>query len=81
MSATLIDGKAISAAVRQEWKERAAILKSKGVLPGLAVIIVGDNPASKLYVNNKIKAIINKWLIFLQNRVVCSNFKCQYFKC
>jgi len=56
MSATLIDGKAISAAVRQEWKERAAILKTKGVLPGLAVIIVGDNPASKLYVNNKIKA-------------------------
>ena len=34
MSATLIDGKAISAAVRQEWKERASVLKSKGVLPG-----------------------------------------------
>ena len=56
MSATLIDGKAISEAVRQEWKEKADVLKSKGVLPGLAVIIVGDNPASKLYVNNKIKA-------------------------
>jgi len=56
MSATLIDGKVISAAVRQEWKERADKLKAKGVLPGLAVIIVGDNPASRLYVNNKIKA-------------------------
>ncbi len=56
MSATLIDGKAISAAVRKEWKERADKLKADGILPGLAVIIVGDNPASKLYVNNKIKA-------------------------
>jgi len=56
MSATLIDGKAISEAVRKEWKERVDKLKAKGVLPGLAVIIVGDNPASKLYVNNKVKA-------------------------
>ncbi len=56
MSATLIDGKAISEAVRKEWKERADKLKADGILPGLAVIIVGDNPASKLYVNNKIKA-------------------------
>jgi len=47
MSATLIDGKAISEAVRKEWKERVDKLKAKGVLPGLAVIIVGDNPASK----------------------------------
>ena len=56
MSATLIDGKAISEAVRKEWKGRVDRLKEKGVLPGLAVIIVGDNPASKLYVSNKIKA-------------------------
>ena len=56
MSADLIDGKAISLAVRQEWKQRADRLKSKNVLPGLAVIIVGDDPASKLYVNNKIKS-------------------------
>jgi methylenetetrahydrofolate dehydrogenase (NADP+) / methenyltetrahydrofolate cyclohydrolase len=56
MSATLIDGKAISEAVRKEWKERVDKLKAKGVLPGLAVIIVGDDPASKLYVSNKAKA-------------------------
>jgi methylenetetrahydrofolate dehydrogenase (NADP+)/methenyltetrahydrofolate cyclohydrolase len=56
MSAALIDGKAISEAVRKEWRERADNLKAKGVLPGLAVIIVGDNAASKLYVSNKIKA-------------------------
>lgn len=56
MTASIIDGKTISENVRQEWKERADNLKEKGVLPGLAVIIVGDNPASKLYVSNKIKA-------------------------
>jgi methylenetetrahydrofolate dehydrogenase (NADP+) / methenyltetrahydrofolate cyclohydrolase len=56
MTATIIDGKKISEIVREEWKERTDRLKAKGVLPGLAVIIVGDNPASKLYVNNKIKA-------------------------
>ena len=56
MTAKIIDGKAISEAVRKEWKERVDRLKEKGVLPGLAVIIVGDNPASKLYVSNKIKA-------------------------
>jgi methylenetetrahydrofolate dehydrogenase (NADP+)/methenyltetrahydrofolate cyclohydrolase len=56
MTATIIDGKKISEIVREEWKLRADKLKAKGVLPGLAVIIVGDNPASKLYVNNKIKA-------------------------
>ena len=56
MTAQLIDGKKISEIVREEWKGRTDRLKAKGVLPGLAVIIVGDNPASKLYVNNKIKA-------------------------
>ncbi len=56
MTAKIIDGKKISEVVRKEWKERADKLKAKNVLPGLAVIIVGDNPASKLYVSNKIKA-------------------------
>jgi methylenetetrahydrofolate dehydrogenase (NADP+) / methenyltetrahydrofolate cyclohydrolase len=56
MTAVIIDGKKISEVVRAEWKERTDKLKAKGVLPGLAVIIVGDNPASKLYVSNKIKA-------------------------
>lgn len=56
MVAHIIDGKAIARAVRAEWKLRADNLKSRGILPGLAVIIVGDDPASKVYVANKIKA-------------------------
>ncbi|MCI0400295.1 MAG: bifunctional methylenetetrahydrofolate dehydrogenase/methenyltetrahydrofolate cyclohydrolase FolD [Gammaproteobacteria bacterium] len=56
MGAVIIDGVAIAKAVRAEWKERADRLKTQGILPGLAVIIVGDNPASKLYIRNKIKA-------------------------
>ncbi len=56
MTAQLIDGKKISKAVRDEWRHRADKLKGHGVLPGLAVIIIGDNPASRVYVRNKIKA-------------------------
>jgi methylenetetrahydrofolate dehydrogenase (NADP+)/methenyltetrahydrofolate cyclohydrolase len=56
MAAKIIDGKEISQAVREELKHRADKLKDKGILPGLAVIIVGDNPASRVYVRNKIKA-------------------------
>lgn len=53
----IIDGKAISAKIRQELKqEREAFTARTGVLPGLAVILVGSDPASKIYVGNKIKA-------------------------
>ena len=52
-----IDGKAISAQIREEIKaECEAFAKETGVLPGLAVIIVGENPASQVYVRNKKKA-------------------------
>ncbi|MBQ1186279.1 MAG: bifunctional 5,10-methylene-tetrahydrofolate dehydrogenase/5,10-methylene-tetrahydrofolate cyclohydrolase, partial [Clostridia bacterium] len=54
--AKLIDGKVISAAVKEEVKMEVAALKEKGVTPGLAVIIVGEDPASKVYVANKEKA-------------------------
>jgi len=54
--ATIIDGKAISAAVREEVAKEVEELKAKGITPGLAVIIVGDDPASRVYVNNKKKA-------------------------
>ncbi len=54
--AKLIDGKAIAAAVRGEVAEETAMLKQKGITPGLAVILVGDDPASRIYVNNKKKA-------------------------
>lgn len=55
--AKIIDGKAISAALRAEIAEKTAKLKAEhGITPGLAVIIVGDDPASKIYVRNKEKA-------------------------
>jgi len=56
MSATLMDGVAVSRAIRAQWKERAEGLTKQGVTPGLAVILVGDSPASQVYVRNKVKA-------------------------
>lgn len=55
-SARIIDGKAVAAAIRAECKARVEALKLKGVVPGLAVILVGSDPASALYVRNKIRA-------------------------
>ncbi|RYL92352.1 bifunctional methylenetetrahydrofolate dehydrogenase/methenyltetrahydrofolate cyclohydrolase FolD [Sporolactobacillus sp. THM7-4] len=55
MTAQMIDGKAIAAAKRQEMKTMVAELKSEGVVPGLAVILVGENPASMSYVKGKIR--------------------------
>ena len=54
--ANLIDGKAVSAKVKAGVKAEADKLKEKGISIGLAVVIVGDNPASRVYVNNKKKA-------------------------
>jgi methylenetetrahydrofolate dehydrogenase (NADP+)/methenyltetrahydrofolate cyclohydrolase len=56
MSARIIDGNAIAREVRAEWKIRAANLAERGTRPGLAVVIVGSNPASSIYVRNKAKA-------------------------
>jgi len=56
MTAQLIDGQALSRQLRGQVAERAAALKAKGVTPGLAVVLVGDNPASQVYVRNKVKA-------------------------
>lgn len=56
MTAQLIDGNALSRQLRTEVAQRAAALKARGVTPGLAVILVGDNPASQVYVRNKVKA-------------------------
>lgn len=52
----LIDGKAVSLQVKQQVKNECDELKAKGITPGLAVIIVGDDPASQVYVRNKEKA-------------------------
>ena len=56
MTAKIIDGNAIAKEVRAQWKKRAERLKDRGMVPGLAVIIVGDNPASQVYVRNKVRA-------------------------
>lgn len=56
MSANVINGKEIVGAYRAEIKEQVAKLKEQGVTPGLAVVIVGDDPASHVYVRNKAKA-------------------------
>ncbi|HWU85279.1 MAG TPA: bifunctional methylenetetrahydrofolate dehydrogenase/methenyltetrahydrofolate cyclohydrolase FolD [Rhodocyclaceae bacterium] len=56
MTATLIDGNALAASVRGELAARVEALKLRGVTPGLAVIVVGDNPASAVYVRNKVSA-------------------------
>lgn len=54
MKAKLIDGKALAAAVKQEAAEQVEALKAKGVKPCLAVVLVGEDPASQVYVRGKI---------------------------
>ncbi|MBN9049159.1 MAG: bifunctional methylenetetrahydrofolate dehydrogenase/methenyltetrahydrofolate cyclohydrolase FolD [Rhizobiales bacterium] len=56
MTAKIINGVAVSAAMRTEIRQRVDVLKQRGVTPGLAVIMVGANPASAVYVRNKIRA-------------------------
>jgi methylenetetrahydrofolate dehydrogenase (NADP+)/methenyltetrahydrofolate cyclohydrolase len=55
MTAQLIDGNALAKKIRAEVAERAAALTAKGEQPGLAVILVGDDPASQVYVSHKVK--------------------------
>ena len=56
MSAQIIDGNALSKQLRADVALRAAALRARGITPGLAVVLVGDSPASQVYVRNKIKA-------------------------
>ena len=56
MTAQRIDGNALSQKLRAEVTLRTTALKAKGITPGLAVILVGENPASQVYVRNKVKA-------------------------
>ncbi len=56
MTALIIDGKQLAQKLRADWKLRADRLNALGIAPGLAVVLVGDNPASQMYVRNKIKA-------------------------
>lgn len=56
MTATIIDGRKVGAAIRAECRDRVGALRESGVVPGLAVILVGANAASQIYVRNKIRA-------------------------
>ncbi len=53
MSAQLIDGKVVAKAVKEEVRSRVEALKARGIRPGLATVLVGDDPASHVYVRNK----------------------------
>jgi methylenetetrahydrofolate dehydrogenase (NADP+)/methenyltetrahydrofolate cyclohydrolase len=55
-TARILDGKALAAVVRAEVKEQVAALLASGVTPGLAVVLVGEDPASQIYVRNKTRA-------------------------
>jgi methylenetetrahydrofolate dehydrogenase (NADP+)/methenyltetrahydrofolate cyclohydrolase len=52
---SVIDGKAVAAAVLEECRSEVAELKAKGITPGLAVVLVGDDPASQVYVGSKVR--------------------------
>jgi methylenetetrahydrofolate dehydrogenase (NADP+)/methenyltetrahydrofolate cyclohydrolase len=56
MGATIIDGKLVAKEIRKELKGRIAALTEKGIVPGLAAVLVGDNPASAIYVSKKAEA-------------------------
>ena len=56
MSFQIIDGNALAKKIRLEIASRTAALVKKGIKPGLAVLLVGDDPASQVYVRNKVKA-------------------------
>lgn len=56
MNAVLMDGKAVARELRSDIRKRVALLKEKGVIPGLAVILAGSDPASQIYVRNKERA-------------------------
>ncbi|WP_332775300.1 bifunctional methylenetetrahydrofolate dehydrogenase/methenyltetrahydrofolate cyclohydrolase FolD [Polaromonas sp.] len=62
MTAQLIDGNALSRQLRGDVAQRAAALRARGIVPGLAVVLVGENPASQVYVRNKVKACLDSGL-------------------
>lgn len=61
-TAHIIDGNALAAQLRADVAQRAAALRARGLTPGLAVVLVGDNPASQVYVRNKVKACADNGL-------------------
>ena len=64
--AVIIDGKEVSANIRAKIKDEVAVLNEKGIYPSLAVILVGNDPASSVYVRNKQKACLDTGIVPLQ---------------
>ncbi len=55
MSAVILNGRDLADKMKEEMKTKVATLKAKGINPGLAVVLVGENPASQIYVRMKKK--------------------------
>jgi methylenetetrahydrofolate dehydrogenase (NADP+) / methenyltetrahydrofolate cyclohydrolase len=72
MTAQIIDGKAIAQTVRQEVAAQVAQLQAKGIIPGLAVVLVGDNPASHVYVRNKVQQTREVGMASFEHRLPAS---------
>ena len=68
MTAQLIDGNDLSRQLRADVAQRANALRARGIIPGLAVVLVGENPASQVYVRNKVKACEDNGLYSLLER-------------
>lgn len=65
----IIDGKALAASIRADLAKRTTVLTEKGRRPGLAVVIVGDDPASQVYVRNKIRACADTGIESIEYRL------------
>ena len=69
MAASIIDGKKVAEQIRVELKAEVAALKSRGIVPGLGVVLVGDDPASHSYVTAKERACEELGLYSSDNRL------------
>jgi methylenetetrahydrofolate dehydrogenase (NADP+)/methenyltetrahydrofolate cyclohydrolase len=68
-TARLIDGKAIAARLCAEVAEEVAALKAAGIQPGLAVVLVGEDPASRVYVRNKVSQTAEVGMASFEHRM------------
>ncbi len=72
MTATILDGKATAAAIRAELKVRIAALRARGVVPGLATVLVGDDPGSHAYVAGKHRACAEVGMVSIEKNLPAS---------
>ena len=72
MSADIIDGKAFAGAVRAKVAQHVAVLKESGIVPGLAVVLVGEDPASQVYVRNKGKQTVEVGMNSIEHKLDAS---------